>query len=128
VAILNVCQPKDVLVVLGYRGVDVQPGTKVYHPKLKGNITQRLRRDIRPHSAIEPAIGYMKNDGQLRRNRLRGKEGDALHALLCGCDHNLRMILRKLRLLVALFVTRSMLPQCVVGWQCWPWHAKALRF
>jgi IS5 family transposase len=27
--------------------------------------------------------------------------GDALHAVLCGAGHNLRMILRKLRLLCA---------------------------
>lgn len=47
VAILTDCQPDEVFVDVGYRGVDVQPGTKVYHPKLKRNITQRLRRDIR---------------------------------------------------------------------------------
>lgn len=102
VAILTDCQPKEVFVDLGYRGVEVQPGTKVYHPKLKRNITQRLRRDIRRRSAIEPAIGHMKNDGRLRRNWLKGTDGDAFHALLCGCGHNLRMILRKLRLLLAL--------------------------
>lgn len=101
VSILTDCQPKEVFVDLGYRGVDVQPGTKVYHPKLKRNITQRLRRDIRRRSAIEPAIGHMKNDGRLRRNWLKGTDGDAFHALLCGCGHNLRMILRKLRLLFA---------------------------
>ncbi|SFH04111.1 hypothetical protein SAMN05518865_1411, partial [Duganella sp. CF458] len=57
--------------------------------------------DIRRRSAIEPAIGHMKNDGRLRRNWLKGTDGDAFHALLCGCGHNLRMILRKLRLLFA---------------------------
>ncbi|SFF64389.1 hypothetical protein SAMN05518865_102410, partial [Duganella sp. CF458] len=57
--------------------------------------------DIRRRSAIEPAIGHMKNDGRLRRNWLKGTDGDAFHALLCGCGHNLRMILRKLRLLLA---------------------------
>jgi len=48
----------------------------------------------------------MKNDGRLRRNWLKGTEGDAFHALLCGCGHNLRMILRKLRLLFALIIVR----------------------
>ena len=43
----------------------------------------------------------MKNDGRLRRNWLKGAEGDAFHALLCGCGHNLRLILKKLRLLWA---------------------------
>lgn len=37
----------------------------------------------------------MKNDGRLRRNWLKkGSLGDALHAVLCGAGHNLRMILR----------------------------------
>jgi len=105
VAILTDCQPKEVFVDLGNRGVEVQP-TRDYHPKLKRNITQRLRRDIRRRSAIEPAIGHMKNDGRLRRNWLKGTNGDAFHALLCGCGHNLRMILRKLRLLLGLIAAR----------------------
>jgi IS5 family transposase len=96
--------------------VEVQPGTKVYHPKLKRNITQRLRRDIRRRSAIEPAIGHMKNGGRLRRNWLKGADGDALHALLCGCGHNLRMILRKLRLLLALLAVKSVAPLNSVAW------------
>jgi IS5 family transposase len=48
----------------------------------------------------------MKNDGRLRRNWLKGTAGDAFHALLCGCGHNLRMILRKLRLLLAQTLVR----------------------
>ena len=102
VAILTEHQPREVFVDLGYRGSEVQAGTKVYHHKLKRDITERLRRDIRRRSAIEPAIGHMKSDGRLRRNWLKGTDGDAFHALLCGCGHNLRMILRKLRLLFAL--------------------------
>ncbi|MDP3094427.1 MAG: hypothetical protein Q8N02_02455, partial [Methylotenera sp.] len=39
-----------------------------------------------------------KNDGRLRRNWLKGALGDALHAMLCGAGHNLRMILRAIRL------------------------------
>jgi len=101
VAILTEHQPKEAFVDLGYRGADVQAGTKVYHHKLKRDITGRLRRDIRRRSAIEPAIGHMKNDGKLRRNWLKGADGDAFNALLCGCGHNLRMILRKLRLFFA---------------------------
>lgn len=40
----------------------------------------------------------MKNDGRLRRNWLKGALGDAMHAMLCGAGHNLRMILRAIRL------------------------------
>jgi IS5 family transposase len=35
----------------------------------------------------------------LGKNWLKGADGDALHALLCGAGHNLRMILRHLRVL-----------------------------
>jgi hypothetical protein len=43
----------------------------------------------------------MKADGKLDRNWLKGALGDAIHAVLCGAGHNLRMILRKLRLFYA---------------------------
>ncbi|MGF6855495.1 hypothetical protein OKW29_004382 [Paraburkholderia sp. CI3] len=36
----------------------------------------------------------MKTDGRLDRNWLQGALGDAIHAVLCGAGHNLRMILR----------------------------------
>jgi len=41
----------------------------------------------------------MKSDGLLGRNFLKGIQGDAINALLCGAGHNLRKILAKLRLL-----------------------------
>ena len=49
-------------------------------------------------------IGHMKADGLLDKNWLKGANGDALHALLCGAGHNLRMILRHLRVLYCGFV------------------------
>ena len=52
---------------------------------------------IKRRSAIEPAIGHMKMDGRLARNPLKGALGDALHAVMCGAGHNLRMILAALR-------------------------------
>lgn len=45
----------------------------------------------------------MKMDGRLGRNPLKGALGDALHAVMCGAGHNLRLILAKLRLLAARF-------------------------
>jgi len=69
---------------------------------LRRGITRGLRAMIRRRSAIEPAIGHMKADGKLDRNWLKGALGDAIHAVLCGAGHNLRMILRTLRLFYAL--------------------------
>ncbi len=55
-----------------------------------------------PGNSVEPVIGHLKSDGRLARNFLKGIEGDAMNALLCGAGHNLRKILRKLRLFYAL--------------------------
>lgn len=43
----------------------------------------------------------MKADGQLARNLLKGRRGDAMNALLCGAGYSLRKILRRLALLYA---------------------------
>ena len=44
----------------------------------------------------------MKSDGLLGRNFLKGMEGDAMNAILCGAGHNLRKILARLRALLSL--------------------------
>ncbi len=43
----------------------------------------------------------MKMDGRLGLNPLKGEPGDALHAVLCGSGHNLRLLIKKLRLFCA---------------------------
>ena len=43
----------------------------------------------------------MKVDGRLARNPLKGALGDAIHAVMCGAGHNLRLILAALRLFCA---------------------------
>src|SRR3984885_2529912 len=99
-AILSDVSPEVAIVDRGYKGVGID-GVKIYHPGLRRGITRGLRAMIRRRSAIEPAIGHMKTDGRLDRNWLKGALGDAMHAVLCGAGHNLRMILRRLRLFYA---------------------------
>lgn len=89
--------PKAVFVDRGYRGVEVSDVT-IWRSGQKRGVTPSIKKAIHRRSAIEPAIGHMKNDGRLRRNWLKGELGDALHAMLCGAGHNLRMILRAIRL------------------------------
>ena len=60
-------------------------------------MTRGLKAMIRRRSAIEPTIGHMKTDGKLDRNWLKGALGDALHAVLCGAGHNIRLLLRRLQ-------------------------------
>lgn len=100
VEILIDTRPKRAFVDRGYRGHGVQI-TAVYIAGQKRGMTPALRRDLRRRSAIEPTIGHMKSDGRLTRCARKGTFGDALHAVLCGCGHNIRMILAHLRALWA---------------------------
>jgi len=63
-----------------------------------GGVTRALRRALKRRNAIEPIIGHAKHDGLMGRNYLLGSRGDAMNAILAGAGHNLRIILRKLRL------------------------------
>jgi transposase, IS5 family len=95
--------PERCYVDRGYRGHGVSGDTEVFIAGRRRGITPTIRRELRRRSAIEAMIGHMKLDGKLARNHLTGALGDAIHALLCGAGHNLRLILRHLaRLLRAL--------------------------
>jgi IS5 family transposase len=113
-AILSDVEPEIAVVDRGYKGVAID-GVKIYHPGLRRGITRTLRAMIRRRSAIEPAIGHMKADGKLDRNWLKGALGEAINAVLCGAGHNLRMILRKLRLFYALVLVALLGPATANG-------------
>ena len=70
---------------------------KVFISGARRGVTRTIAKLLRRRSAIEPMIGHKKNDGRLTRCPLKGTEGDALFAVLCGCGHNIRMTLRHLR-------------------------------
>lgn len=96
--ILSGTRAKEVFVDLGYRGVEVSNVT-VYKARQKRGInTRRLKCALKRRNAIEPIIGHLKNDGLLGRNYLKGELGDAMHAILCAAGHNIRLILRQLRI------------------------------
>ena len=100
VSILADRAPKTVIVDRGYRGVELD-GIQILRSGQKRGITRTLHAMIKRRSAIEPTIGHMKSDGRLGRNWLKGALGDALHAVLCGAGHNVRLLLRALRLFCA---------------------------
>ena len=83
----------------GYRGRGVET-VKVFISRARRGVTKTIAKLLRRRSAIEPMIGHMKTDGRLTRCPLKGIIGDALFAVLCGCGHNIRMILRHLRVLL----------------------------
>ena len=92
--------PATAIVDKGYKGVKLE-GVRILMSGQKRGIIRTLKAMIKRRSAIEPAIGHMKMDGRLGRNPLKGALGDALHAVMCGAGHNLRLILAALRLYCA---------------------------
>ena len=92
-------KPEFAFVDRGYRGPGVE-NVKVFLSGARRGVTRTIAKLLRRRSAIEPMIGHMKNDGRLTRCPLKGTDGDAIFAVLCGCGHNIRMILRHLRITI----------------------------
>ena len=90
----------------GYRGHGSQD-TEAYIAGQKRGLTQALRRALKRRNAIEPIIGHTQCDGLMGRNYLKGTTGDAMNAILAAAGHNLRIILRKLRLSWLYFFTHN---------------------
>ena len=87
--------PKQVVVDLGYRGVDADnPGVEIIHRGRFKSMTNQQRRWLKRRQAIEPAIGHLKADHRMNRCWLAGSLGDALHTVLCAAGYNLRWLLR----------------------------------
>ena len=88
----------EVFVDRGYRGHG-EEGSSVYISGQKRGIkTLRLKRSLKRRQAIEPVIGHLKSDGLSDRNYLKGSEGDHMNVMLSCAGHNLRLILRQLRI------------------------------
>jgi IS5 family transposase len=97
-------KPKEAYADRGYKGHGCNTDSfKVWISGSKRGVTEAIERKIKRRNAVEPVIGHLKSDGRLARNFLKGIEGDAMNALLCGAGHNLRKILRKLRLFCAVY-------------------------
>ncbi len=89
------CAPKQVVVDLGYRGVDADnPGVEIIHRGRIKSMTRLRRRWLKRRQAVEPTIGHLKQDHRMNRCWLVGATGDALHTVLCAAGFNLRWLLR----------------------------------
>jgi IS5 family transposase len=94
---LTQVKPEHCFVDRGYRGHRITD-THVHLAGTRRGLTPALRRALKRRNAIEPVIGHTKHDGLLGRNYLQGRAGDAMNVILAAAGHNLRIILRKLRL------------------------------
>ena len=87
--------PKQVIVDLGYRGVDADnPGVHIIHRGKYKSLSDHEKRLLKRRQAIEPLIGHAKADHRMDRCWLQGAVGDALHALSCAAGYNIRWLLR----------------------------------
>lgn len=94
--------PTEIYADRGYRGHGCTlMNLKIWIAGTKRGITQAIRKKMKRRNAVEPVIGHMKSDGRLSRNFLKGIDGDAINALLCGAGYNMRKLLKKLRLFYA---------------------------
>jgi IS5 family transposase len=87
--------PKQVIVDLGYRGVDADnPGVQIIHRGKYKSLSDHEKRLLKRRQAIEPLIGHTKADHRMDRCWLKGAVGDGLHALSCAAGYNIRWLLR----------------------------------
>ena len=86
--------PKEVIVDLGYRGVDADnPGVQLIHRGKYNSLSDPEKRLLKRRQAIEPLIGDTKVDHRTDRCWLQGAMGHALHALSRAAGYNIRWLL-----------------------------------
>ena len=92
---------EEAFVDRGYRGHGETQTTVFIAGQKRGIKTERLKCSLKRREAIEPVIGHLKSDGLLGRNYLKGTQGDHMNVMLSCAGHNLRLILRQLRIFCA---------------------------
>jgi IS5 family transposase len=94
---------EEAVVDRGYRSKKIVSGTRIIKPDpLKSTATAyekaKMRQCFRRRAAIEPIIGHMKNNYRMKRNYLKGEQGDVINAVLSGAAFNFkRWLNQKLR-------------------------------
>lgn len=104
---------KEVTTDLGFRGADqdVAPMTLIHRGKAKrlaGLMGDSVWQKLKRRQAIEPVIGHLKAEHRMKRNWLKGAEGDAFNALLCGIGYNIRWLMRAIMRLGIIFLLKML--------------------
>jgi IS5 family transposase len=88
-------QPEHVFVDRGYRGHGYEGNVTVHVDKdRRGKTANSLWRWMKRRAAVEPSIGHLKQEHRMDRNRLRGKLGDAVNAILSAAGMNFGKLIR----------------------------------
>jgi IS5 family transposase len=78
----------------GYRGHNYPDRFKVWISGQVRRVTKAIRREMRRRAAVEPVIGHLKDDHRMRRNHLKGRDGDRTNAVLAAAGYNFSLLRR----------------------------------
>jgi len=93
-SIVGTDKVKEVYVDRGYRGHKHEgPENVTVDRERRGKIPKALWRMMKRRAAIEPMIGHMKSEHRLERNRLKGKVGNAINAIMSAAAMNFGKLL-----------------------------------
>ncbi|MGY4372859.1 IS5 family transposase [Bradyrhizobium sp. i1.3.6] len=77
-----------------YRGHNYPDRFKVWISGQVRRVTKAIRREMRRRAAVEPVIGHLKDDHRMRRNHLKGRDGDRTNAVLAAAGYNFSLLRR----------------------------------
>ena len=78
----------------GYRGHNYPDRFRVWISGQVRRVTKAIRREMRRRAAVEPVIGHLKEDHRMRRDHLKGREGDRINAVLAAAGYNFSLLRR----------------------------------
>ena len=88
-------KPEHVFVDMGYRGHGYDGEIDIHVDKrTRGRTAKSLWRWMKRRAAIEPGIGHLKREHRMDRNRLKGRLGDRINAILSAAGMNLAKLLK----------------------------------
>src|SRR6201987_2645023 len=102
----------------GYRGHNYPDRFKVWISGQVRRVTKAIRREMRRRAAVEAVIGHLKDDHRMRRNHLKGRDGDRINAVLAAAGYNFSLLLRwfeELLRVLLLIICRSRSPRLLLG-------------
>lgn len=112
-------EPGSAYVDKGYKGNAGTVQDTVVHiaGRRSKSITRSQWKWYKRRSAIEPIFGHLKSDYRMDRNKLKGKEGDRINAVLAACGYNMRKLLRAFFLPIFWVLNLRSKPHVQT---CWP--------
>lgn len=87
--------PEHIFVDRGYRGHDYTGNSAVHVDKQRrGRTSRSLWKWMKRRAAVEPSIGHLKQEHRMDQNRLKGKIGDRINAILSAAGMNFRKLMK----------------------------------